>query len=341
LPAESSGYNAMMLSGLAKRPRLFFLPASVFILIFGVMAGCQTNHKTTARVIPPKPATEPALTAKPMIDFRRGAAGFPLVGHLPLNSRDNFVKELTGGYLARVDLPATRPAVVARGRFPDLDSLDIDLSGGKIRDSYRPTSLKSVRRLTPIASVRSLSYTADPLHYDDASQSLRITASDVKLALIRGRGDKEVLVMTDASQGEARFFASLDDLNTIVRDATDDNAGRAVFFVRDTRLTMMSENPRSLAATVQIRGLWLLIPTSITLSGRIDIDQHFDATLSHLSCTGTDVGGPLLAGFINSALKKYDGKVMPLAAFPGDRMKMRDLHISVDDALRIDAEFGD
>jgi hypothetical protein len=30
-----------------------------------------------------------------------------------------------------------------------------------------------------------------------------------------------------------------------------------------------------------------------------------------------------------------------LAAFPGDKLKMKDLHISVDDALHIDAAFGD
>ena len=90
-----------------------------------------------------------------------------------------------------------------------------------------------------------------------------------------------------------------------------------------------------------MRGFWLLVPTAITLSGRIDIDENFNAKLSHLSCTGTEAGGPVLASFINNALKKYDGKVMPLAAFPGDKLKMRDLRIAVDDALHIDAEFGD
>jgi hypothetical protein len=316
--------------------------ASVGAVTLGLIAGCQTtHHPVVARVITTQPTSRPALAAKPMIDFSKGAAGFPLVGRAPLNSKDNLVAELTGGYLARVDLPTTQPAVVAQGHYPDLDSLEINLSGGTIKTSYRPTSLKSVRKMMPIATVKSLSYVADPLHYDDASQSLKITASDVKLALIRGRGDKEVLVMTDASEGEAQFFVSLADLNTIVRDATDDNAGRAVFFVRRTQLTMASENPRSLQATVEIHGFWLLIPTSITLTGRLDVDRDFNAKLSHLSCTGTDVGGPLLAGFIDSALKKYEGKEMPLAAFPGDKLKMRDLQFRVDDALHVDAAFGD
>jgi hypothetical protein len=315
---------------------------AILLAVLGLMSGCAaTRHPAPHVLATTQPATRPVVAGKPMIDFSKGAAGFPIVGHLPLNSKENFVAELTGGYAARVVLPTTRPAVVAEGNFPHLDSLNIDLSDGTIRTSYRPTSLKSVRKMVPIATVKSLSYTAAPLHYDDASQSLKITASDAKLSLVQGRGDKEVLVMTDASEGEAHFFVSLADLRTIVRDVADDDAEKAVFFVTDTKLTMTSDNPRSLQLTVEVRGFWLLVPADITVTGRIDVDGDFNATLSHLSCTGIEVGGPLLAGFINTALKKYQGKVMPLAAFPGDKLKMRDLHIGVDDALHIDAAFGD
>jgi hypothetical protein len=314
---------------------------SAFLGIAGMLGGCQVNHRPVARVMTTQPTSRPVALGKPLIDLSKGAAGFPIVGRVRLNSRSNLVAELTAGYAARVAMPTTQPTVVAQGPYPHLDSLQINLSGGSILTSYRPTSLKSIKDVTPIATVKSLCYSACPLHYDDASQSLRLTASDVKLALIRGRGDKAVLVMTDASEGEAKFEVSLADLNTIVRDATDDNAGRAVFFVRDTKLTMVSDSPRSLQSTVEVRGFWLLVPTDIVLTGRMDVDENFNAKLSHLSCTGTDVGGQLLASFINAGLKKYDGKVMPLAAFPGDKLKMRDLHISVDDSLHIDAQFGD
>jgi len=315
---------------------------SICLVLLVFFVGCQTSHRpSAARVITTQPTSRPAVAAKPMFDFTKGAAGFPLAGRLPLNSGENFVSELIGGYAARVALPSTRPSVVAQGRFPHLDSLNINLSDGTIRTSIRPTSLKSVHKMESVATVKSFSYVACPLHDEDASENLKITASDAKLELIRGRGEKEVLVMTDARQGEAQFYVSLADLRTLVRDAAGDSGGRVIFFVRDTELTMTSENPRSLQATLEIRGFWLLIPTQITLSGRLDVDQNFNAKLSSLSCTGTEAGGPLLAGFINNSLKKYEGKTMPLAAFPGDHLKMRDLHISVDDTLHIDAEFGD
>ncbi len=286
-------------------------------------------------------STRPIISAKPLVDFSKGAAGFPLVGKLPLNSKENLVAELTAAYAQRVRMPTTRPTVIARGAFPHLDALQIDLSDGVIQSGYRPGSLKSVRGLTPLATVKSLSYRAEGLHYDEARQSLSITASDAKISLLTARGEKQVLVMTDAQQGEAHFRVSLADLNALVRDATDDNASRAVFFVDETKLTMRSDNPHSLEAKVDIDGFWLLIPTSITLTGRIDVDDEFNARVSHLTCVGGRVGGPLMASFLGPALKKFDGKTMPLVAFPGDRMHMRDLRISVDDSLRVDAVFGD
>ena len=238
-------------------------------------------------------------------------------------------------------MPTTRPTVVARGRFPNLDELNIDLSDGTIRTTIRPTSLKAVHKSVPVTTVKSFSYEACPLHDEEASENLKITASNAKLELIRGHGEKEVLVMTDASDGQVQFYMTLADLRSLVHDAAGENGGRAVFFVSDTNLTMASDNPHSLQATLSVRGFWLLIPTAITLSGRIDIDRDFNATLSALSCTGTEAGGPLLAAFINNSLKKFDGKSMPLAGFPGNHLKLRDVHISVDDTLRINAAFGD
>jgi hypothetical protein len=327
-------YNALMLSRSTGK-------LLVCLAIFGICFGCQANHHQEARVMTTQPTSRPAVAAKPMFDFSKGAAGFPLVGHLPLNSRDNLVAEMTGGYASRVAMPTTRPTVVAQGKFPRLDSLNIDLSGGSIRTSIRPTSLKSVHKLVPVATIKSFSYVACPLKDEDAAENLTITASDARLELIRGRNEKEVLVMTDASHGEAAFYVTLADLRSLVADAAGEGGGRVVFFVNDTKLTMTSPTPRSLQASLEIRGFWLLIPTAITLSGRLDVDQNFNAKLSSLSCTGAEAGGPLLAGLINSAIKKYEGKVMPLAAFPGDHLKVKDLRISVDDTLHINAEFGD
>ena len=126
----------------------------------------------------------------------------------------------------------------------------------------------------------------------------------------------------------------------MIHSAAADHGGSAGFFVTSTKLTMTSDNPHSLAASLELNGFLLVIPTSLTLTGRIDIDDDFQATLSHLHCTGGSVGGGLLANYINDKLAKYEGKRQPLATFPGSHMRLRDVHIAVDDSLHVNADFG-
>ncbi len=306
-------------------------------ILIALLIGCQSVHHQAAVT----PATHPANPAKPMIDFSRGAAGFPVAGKLKLDSSDHLAKELTAGYAAKIKLPTSRPTVTVEGTFPNLESLRIDLTGGTVFKDYRPTSLKSVSKISPIAQVKYLEYSAEPLYFGNATQSLHLTASNVQLGLLTGEGERATLVMTDASDGAARFDIPLKDLRNVIVLGAKQNAGKAAFLVTDTNVDLASDNPHSLSVTMRVSGFWLLLPATFTLTGRIDIDKDFNATTSGLSCKGNDVGGALLAGFIDSALKKYNGKSSPLASFPGDKLKLHEIGIKVDDSLHVSAKFGD
>ena len=311
------------------------LAAAIGIAIAG---GCSSN-KPPAHCMTTAPATRISST-RPIVDFGHGAAGFPLVGKVPIDSSQHLQEELTAGYAARVKMPTTKPVVMVDGELPQMKSLIIDLSGGEIRTAYRPTSLKGVDSRKIIGHVDELKYIADPLSYSGASQHLVITASDVTLGLLRGRGEKEVLVMSDAGSGEAKFDATLNDLNLLLKAAAREHAGSTGYFATNTYLKLSSDNPHALSASLRVEGFFLFIPTTFTISGRVDIDPGFYATMSELSCKGNDVGGALLAGFINERLQKYEGLRQPLTAFPGEKMRMRNLLISVDDSLHVEAEFG-
>ncbi|MBV8781995.1 MAG: hypothetical protein JO353_11410 [Phycisphaerae bacterium] len=314
---------------------------SAFLMVVGaaLFAGCSTNHPPARSFVKTAATTRPAAD-KPIVDFGHGAAGFPLVGKEPIDSRQHLLDELTAGYAARVAMPTTRPVVTITGELPRLSSLVVDLSGGQVRSAYRPTSLKGVDKSRVVGHVDHLQYIADPLLYHSASQRLIIDANDVMLSLLHGRGEKEVLVMSDVGSGSAYFRATVSDLNALLKAAASDHGGSAAFFVTGSNLELSSDDPHSLAASLRIDGFFLVIPTSLTMTGRIDIDSNYQATMSHLSCTGGNVGGPLVAGFINDRLKKYEGKRVPLAAFPGDRLRISDLAISVDEALTVKARFG-
>jgi hypothetical protein len=191
-----------------------------------------------------------------------------------------------------------------------------------------------------VLQVDRLTYTAIPLHYGDGRTNLRITADDVTLGLLRGRGEQAALVMVEAKNGHVRFEVPLQDLQAMLEVSARQSGSKSGFAVTDVTMDLIAHDSRSLTCELTVRGWLLLLPTRFKMTGRLDIDDRFNAHLSNIACRGEDVGGLLVAGFIDSALKKYDGRVMPLAGFPGGQIKINDVKITVDDSLRIDVGFG-
>ena len=333
--------------------RLDFLLHGLLMAIITI-AGCTNTSRSSSSSAASsaassslQPATQPTAAkpvvgSRPLIDFARGAGGFPLAEDALPDSRDELVTSLSEEYRARVKIADDAKPVIATGAdYPNLETLDVDLSGGKIKSAYRPSTFKAVGRLhRRVLHVDRLSYTARPLQYVDGSTNLRITARDVTLGLLHGRGEQAALVMTDAKEGHVNFEVPLEDLRSMFKVSAKSGGSRAGYTVSDVQMKLISYDSRSLTCELKVRGFWVLLPTSFKLTGRIDIDDQFNAHLSNIACTGVDVGGVLLAGFIDNALKKYDGRVMPLASFPGGRIKIRDVKIDVDDSLRIYAAFG-
>lgn len=285
---------------------------------------------------------KPVVGTRPLIDFARGAGGFPLAQETLPDSRDGFVDALAREYRARVELPAdTTPVLAVGSNYPNLETLAVDLSDGRIKSAYRPSAFKAVGRLQRnVLRVDHLTYTAIPLRYVDGCTNLRITADDVTLGLLRGRGEQAALVMTEASNGQVMFEVPVHDLESMFKASAKQVGSKAGFSVQDVKMKLTAHDSRSLTCELQVRGFLLLLPATFKITGRIDIDDQFNAHMSKIACTGEDVGGLLLAGFIDNAIKRYDGRVQPLASFPGGKIQIRDVKIAVDESLRIYAAFG-
>jgi hypothetical protein len=289
----------------------------------------------------PTPAAQPLAISKPLIDFGHGAGGFSLLGKTLPHSSDVLARELTAAYAQRVDLPTSRPVVVVKGdKYPHLDRLDIDLTGARLKPDYKPTETKSSAKPQPALTVGELSYVARPLYYQQGQTNLSFSAKDVQLALLQSRKDRAVLVMTEAHDGLVDFSISQDDVQRVVLSSAKENASKAAFFITGLTTHLSSDGPHSISIDLDVDGWWLLVPTTIHFTGRCDVDDAFNAHLSHLSCSGSNVGGPLLAAIVNGAIKKYEGKVQPLAAFPGQKIRIRNLDIHLDDDLRVKIAFG-
>jgi hypothetical protein len=319
------------------RPSRWVRNVAVLALAVGawaIISDCAPRYQTK------RSTAQPLALSKPLIDFGHGAGGFSLLGKTLPHSPEALAQQLTAAYAQRADLPTSRPVVQVSGKYPHLDRLDIDLTGARLKPDYKPTETKSSAKPEPALTVHQLSYVARPLYYQQGQTNLTFSAKDVKLALLQSRKDRAVLVMTEAHDGLVDFSISQDDVQRVVYSSAKENAGKAAFFITGVTTHLSSDGPHSISIDLTVDGWWLLLPTTIHFTGRCDVDDSFNAHLSHLTCTGSNVGGPLLAAIVDGVIKKYEGKVQPLAAFPGQKIRIRNLDIHLDDDLHVKIAFG-
>jgi hypothetical protein len=296
-----------------------------------LLTGCAHRSR-------PEGQTQFTYVSKPVIDFGRGGGGLPIEGVKEVRTAADLLSGLTQGYKSRIELPRDHDAITIAGQFPHLDLLRIDLSNGSLKKDYKPRQFKKPSAPQSIVFAKEFQYVARPLRYQDGPMEMQIEARDAEMSLIRD-GDHSSLVITSASEGSFEFSMNLADVKPMIMAGAKAHA-KGGFSIKDVDFNARCENERSLVVDLKVQATWLLLPADFHIAGRVDIDEAFNVRLSGLRCDGENLGGLLLAGFIDDAMQKHNGKVMPLAAWPGNKLHLSAAQIQLDDHIRIKAGFG-
>jgi len=307
------------------------LSAMLILVISLVVMGCAHRSR-------PEEKAQLTYVSKPVIDFGKGGGGLPVEGFKQVHSAADLLQGLTQGYRSRIEMPRDHEAITVEGQFPRLDLLRIDLTNGALKKDFRPRQFKKPSAPHPTVFTKQFEYVARPLRYEDGLIEMHITARDAEMSMIRD-GDQASLVLTDAAEGTFEFSMNMADVRPMLLAGAKEHANGG-FGVRDIIFEAHSENSRSLVVDLKVKANWLLLPADFHLTGRVDIDDAFNVRLSGLRCDGENLGGLLLAGFIDEAMQKHNGKVMPLAAWPGNKIRLSHAQIQIDDHIRIQAGFG-
>ena len=305
--------------------------AILLLALFLIGSGCAHRSR-------PEPQAQLTYVSKPVIDFGRGGGGLPLEGVKELHTNADLLLGLTHGYRSRVELPKNHDPITISGELPNLDLLRIDLSDGTLKSSYKPHQFKKPTTPKAVLFVKQFEYVARPLRYQDGPMEWHIAAKDAELSLVKD-GDQSSLVLTSTAEGSFEFSMNLADIKPMLIAGAKEH-GTGGFSVKDIAFEAHCEGPRSLVVDMKVDATWLLVPASFRVAGRLDIDDVFNVRLSGLRCDGENLGGLLLAGFIDEAMQKHNGKVMPLAAWPGNRIKLSGAQIQIDDHIRVKGAFG-
>lgn len=273
----------------------------------------------------------------------KGACCFPLApGPLPV-SRAQLADSLTRGWERHLRFPEGGQIVRTQGGwYPALGQLDMRLAGGIMEpDRDRDEAgLHPSGKVESRIAVRRFELDGSPMICEKAKVNLQVVASDARLDLEHDLHGRPMLMLSDAREARLEFSATRADLERLLVLSGNEGLRRWGITVHRAALDLRTRDNRTIDVDLRIETKVGFIPAGMRFRAHVDIDDHMNARLSHLTCDGDSALGPLLIQFIRPGLKKYEGAVKPLFTFPGEHLKLHAVELQGGEEIRIAADFG-
>ena len=265
---------------------------------------------------------------------------FPLAGKNFPDSAEALAEAIAGALGQVLTLAAKGDAVTAEGgKFPSVKKLKINLSNAEVSANEPPPKPEATGKRQPGIEVDQLEVVGKPIKYEQNKLEMELKANGVKLDFGRDKKGQPLLVLADAKEGHVQARMSKADIESLARTAAEMAAGQQGIKIEGLDLKLTQEGKRSIAAEVRVKAKKLMVSGVIHLTGKLDIDDELNATVSGLECTGEGMIGTMAAGLVKSKLKPYDGAVFSLMTFSLGDVTLRDLKIDVKDSVQVTAEF--
>jgi hypothetical protein len=267
---------------------------------------------------------------------------FPLTGKDFPSSTDELASSIHDALAGVLKLPKNSSTVKidGGGRFPSISKLKVDLDGASVNGNKPPPKPQPVGKRQPGIEVKDLEVVGRPIKYEKSKLDFTVKAKDVSFDFARDKKGNALLVLTDARQGHVSACISKQDLQALLLAVTQEVGEQQKVKIQDLSLNLTQQGPRSIAADVRITGKKLMVTSTLNLQAALDIDDEFNATLSHLQVSGEGVVGMMVSKLIQSKLKPYEGQKFPLVAFSLGDITLRDLSIGIKKDVQVSGEFG-
>jgi hypothetical protein len=232
-----------------------------------------------------------------------------------------------------------RMVTVEDKNYPELEAIRIRLDDATAGDQL-PARPFPVDPAEPALHAARFEIIGRPVRVQGAAVHLECRAQEVKIGQARDASGNLVLLLQDAGDGTVEAAISLSDLEKLVRAGAGVVTREHGVILEDVRIQLQALSARSLAAKVCVRARKLFLNAAVEVKGRVEIDDQMMAHLSGLDCSGEGTLGTLACGFIGPHLQRLEGRSFSLLALPLGEVQLREVRLSIDDHLRVRAEFG-
>jgi len=262
---------------------------------------------------------------------------FPLQRSEFPSTADDFARALSES-IQRFVRVRNDPVHIRTSNYPELEELRIVVDRGEIcADPLPPPSVSGSK---PALLAERMEISGRGISLGDASLDLAMQAREVQLNHGRDREGNVVLLLQSAIEGSVDLTVSKNDLQRLILGRARVEAEKHGVSIEDLRLDLRSRGSRSLDVDVQVRARKLFLGATVTIKGRLDIDEHLMAKLSELRCRGDGTLGALACNFLSPVLGRANNYEVSLMALPIGEVRLRDLQLAIGDTLRISARFG-
>jgi hypothetical protein len=259
----------------------------------------------------------------------------PIVADSIPASTDALAAALRRGFESRGLTP--REITALGSNYPELASLSIDLTDAHFTRESR-TTVAEGNDGNPLQIARFALF-GEPVYFERTPLAVRIEAEDVQMR-VTGEAQNGSLKLETATAGTVAVQVTLEALEALLQSVASEAAAQKGIEVKKTKLTLTQEGPRAVSFRAEVTAKVFIMSASLALTGRLEIDDAFNARLSALALDGDAMVTNLAGSFLRPRLQELEGKVFPLLALSPGGLKLRDIEVSVTPDLQLRARFG-
>lgn len=210
-------------------------------------------------------------------------------------------------------LGVSADAVALDGSFPSFEQISIELTGARFRRDHRP---RPAPQETVVGfETRRLEIRANPAHAETLPFHLDVRGSDCVFGFGRAADGAGAFALRSAAACTVEASAALADIEAAVRAAAGEAVAAQGASIHSVQIELESAGSRSLAFSAKVTARAVMFSATLTLKGRIDIDDAFNARLSGLACSGEGMMATLAATALRPRLAQWEGASAPLSRF--------------------------
>ena len=229
-------------------------------------------------------------------------------------------------------------AVMVDGEYPSVETVQMNLTG--VRLDSRAALATVVENTGGGFFSRALDIAAEPALVASVPVRLRMRAADCVFAFGTAEDGTRVASLQSCTNGTLDASAATADLEAALLTLAGEAAAKHGAEVKSVRLTLDAESPRVIAVTAIAVAKAMFITATLTIRGRLALDDEFKLRLSDATCTGDGMIANLAAAQLRPRLAELQGREFSLRTFLPAGLHVTGIALTGGEALQIRATFG-